>query len=197
MRVFRHDYINILSSMVGYIEDKDMVGLEKHFNNNIMPLSEGMKSNNFKIGLLQNIKVPEIKGIIASKVIRAQEVGIDVTIEVMEPVETISMDIIDLSRSVGILLDNAIEAAQKCDKPYIKFALINKEKSIVMIIINGTPEDTPPIYKIYKKGFSTKGENRGLGLYNLKEIIGKYNSVFLDTAINNGDFTQSLEIKNK
>lgn len=197
MRVFRHDYINILSSMVGYIENKDMEGLEKHFNKNIIPLSEGMKSNNFKIGLLQNIKIPEIKGIISSKVIRAQEVGIDVSIEVMEPIEKISMDIIDLSRAVGILLDNAVEAAQKCDKPYIKLGIICKEKSVIIVILNSIPEDTPPIYKIYKKGFSTKGENRGLGLNNLKEIIRKYNYITLDTVIKNCEFVQSVEISNK
>lgn len=196
MRVFRHDYINILSSMVGYIESKDMEGLEHHFNKNILPLSEGMKSNNFKIGLLQNIKIPEIKGILASKVIRAQEMGVDVSIEVMEPIIKMSMDIIDLSRSVGILLDNAIEAALKCDKPFIKLALINKENSVLMIIVNGTPKDTPPIHKIYERGFSTKGENRGLGLYNLKQILGKYNTIFLDTVIENGEFSQALEVKN-
>ncbi|GKX68952.1 sensor histidine kinase [Inconstantimicrobium mannanitabidum] len=196
MRVFRHDYINILSSMVGYIESKDMEGLEQHFNKNILPLSEGMKSNNFKIGLLQNIKIPEIKGILASKVIRAQEMGIDVAIEVVEPILKMSMDIIDLSRSVGILLDNAIEAALKCDKPFIKLALINKENSVLMIIVNGTPKDTPPIHKIYEKGFSTKGENRGLGLYNLKQILGKYNTIFLDTVIENGEFSQALEVRN-
>lgn len=196
MRVFRHDYINILSSMVGYIESKDMEGLEHHFNKNILPLSEGMKSNNFKIGLLQNIKIPEIKGILASKVIRAQEMGVDVAIEVVEPIIKMSMDIIDLSRSVGILLDNAIEAALKCDKPFIKLALINKENSVLMIIVNGTPKDTPPIHKIYERGFSTKGENRGLGLYNLKQILGKYNTIFLDTVIENGEFSQALEVKN-
>ena len=82
MRGFRHDYINILASMADYLENEDMQGLKQHFNKNIMPLGEGMKSNNFKIGLLQNLHLPEIKGIMASKVIRAQECGIDVSIEV-------------------------------------------------------------------------------------------------------------------
>lgn len=196
MRVFRHDYINILSSMAGYFENKDIEGLEKHFNENIIPLGEGMKSNNFKIGLLQNIKIPEIKGIISSKVIRAQEAGIDVSLEVMEPIEKISMNIIDLSRVVGILIDNAIEACEKCENPHIKLGIIKKDNSIVMVLINSAPENTPPIYKIYKRGFSTKGDNRGLGLSNLKEIVNRYKTVTLDTIIENGSFIQSIEIKN-
>lgn len=196
MRGFRHDYINILSSMIGYIENKDIDSLEKYFNEKIAPLGKGMESNNFKIGLLKNIKIPEIKGILSSKLIRAQELSIDVFIDVAEEIEKIDMDIIDLSRITGILLDNAIEAAEKSDKPSIKVAFINKKKSVFIIIINSIDEEVP-IYKIYQKGFSTKGENRGLGLYNLKEITGKYKNVSIDTLIENGEFKQFIEITNR
>lgn len=193
MRVFRHDYINIISSLIGYIENKDIDGLEKHFNEHIMPLSKGIESNNFKIGILKNVKIAEIKGILSSKLIRAQELGIDTFIEIVELIEKINMDIIDLSRGVGILLDNAVEAAVECDKPSIKVAIINKENSVLIVIINSMKEEIP-IYKIYQKGFSTKGENRGLGLYNLKEITSNYTKVSLDTLIENGEFKQFLQI---
>lgn len=195
MRAFRHDYINILSSMIGYIEDKDIEGLEKYFNEKIAPLGKGMESNNFKIGLLKNIKIPEIKGILSSKLIRAQELSIDVFIDIVEAIEKIDIDIIDLSRIIGILLDNAIEAAEKSDKPSMKVAFINKKKSVLIAIINSFAEEVP-IYKIYQKGFSTKGENRGLGLYNLKQITGKYKNVSIDTIIENGEFKQFVEITN-
>lgn len=197
MRAFRHDYINILSSMIGYIENKDMDGLKKYFNTNIIPLSESIESNNFKIGLLKNIKIPELKGIFSSKLIRAQELGIDVFIDIMEPIEKINIHIIDLCRCVGILLDNAIEASQKLDKPSMKVGIINKESSVLIVIINSCCEDVPPIHKIYQKGFSTKGKNGGLGLSNLKEIIGKYDNISLDTIIENGEFKQHLETTNK
>lgn len=197
MRVFRHDYINILSSIVGYIENRDMEGLEVYFNSKIIPLGKGIESNNFKIGLLKNVKVLELKGILSSKLIRAQELGIEVFIDVMEPIQEINMDVIDLCRVVGILIDNAVEAAQICDKPSLKVALVNKNKSVIIAIINSCPENTPPIYKLFQSGFSTKGENRGLGLSNLKEIINNYNNVSLDTSIENGEFIQRLEVVNK
>jgi len=193
MRSFRHDYINILSSMIGYIENKDIDSLEKYFNEKIFPLSKGMASNNFKLGLLSNIKNPEIKGIFSSKIIRAQELNIDVFIDIAEPIEKIYMDIIDISRVIGILLDNAIEAAIKCEKPSMKVAVINKENSVLFVIINSIYEDIL-IYKIYEKGYSTKGENRGLGLYNLKQITGEYTNVSIDTIVENGEFKQLLEI---
>ncbi len=197
MRAFRHDYINIISSLVGYIENKDMDGLTKHFNDNIIPLSKGIESNNFKIGLLKNIKLPELKGVISSKIIRAQELEIDVFIDIMEPIEKIDMQIIDLCRIIGILLDNAEEAALKCAEPSLKVALVNRNNSVLIAVINNCPEDIPPIYKLFQRGFSTKGENRGLGLSNLKEIIKNYNNISLDTIIENGEFIQNIEISHK
>ncbi|WP_241393498.1 sensor histidine kinase [Clostridium saccharobutylicum] len=194
MRVFRHDYINILSSMLGYIENRDIDGLESYFKNKIIPLGKGIESNNFKIGLLKNVKILELKGILSSKLIRAQELGIDVFIDVMESIEMIDMEIIDLCRVIGILIDNAVDAALTCTNPSLKVALVNKNKSIVIAIINSCPEDTPPIYKLFQSGFSTKGKNRGLGLSNLKELINNYTNISLDTLIENGEFIQNLEI---
>jgi two-component system sensor histidine kinase AgrC len=196
MRVFRHDYLNILSSMIGYIQNKDIEGLEKYFNDNILPLSKGMESNNFKIGIVKSIRIPEIKGIFSSKLIRAQELGIDVYIDIVQPIEKINIDIIDLSRVVGILLDNAIEAAEKCDKPSIEVSVIDRKKSIIILIMNSCLEELP-IHKIFEKGFSTKGENRGLGLYNLKKIIEDYKNVQVETSIDQGKFKQLVEITNK
>ncbi|MBW6411704.1 sensor histidine kinase [Clostridium weizhouense] len=194
MREFRHDYINILSSIIGYIENKDMCGLEVYFNNKIIPLGKGLETNNFKIGHLKNIKLLELKGILSSKLIHAQELGIDVFIDIMEEIKRIDMDIIDLCRVVGILIDNAIDAALISTNKSLKVAVVNKNSSTIIVIINSCPENTPPIYKLFQKGFSTKGQNRGLGLSNLKELISHYNNVSLDTIIENGEFIQKLEI---
>jgi two-component system sensor histidine kinase AgrC len=194
MRSFRHDYINILASMVGFIQNDDMDGLRTHFNSKIMPLSNSMENNNFKIGNLKNIQVPEIKGILSSKLIRAQEMGIEVHIEITEPIKDFNMDIMDLSRGIGILVDNSIEAAIECDEPNLEFAIINEEKHLKILIINSCSDKTPPIYKIYENGFSTKGNGRGIGLYNLKKMLSKYKKASLDTIIEEGKFKQILYI---
>jgi len=196
MRGFRHDYTNILTAMSGYIEEKNIEGLEEFFYKKIVPLNSEMNRKNNRIGLLQNIHITEIKGLIASKVIRAQELGIDVLVDIVEPVDKIDMDIIDLSRTIGILLDNAIEAAIECEKSWIKLTFIQKENFVLLVFINSCVERTPQIYRIFEKGFSTKGDNRGLGLYNLKEIVNKYHTISLDTKADKGEFTQVLQISN-
>ncbi len=196
MRVFRHDYINIISSMIGYIDNRDMDGLERHFYENIIPVSKSMQKKDFKIGAIKNIHIPEIKGIVSSKLIRAQELGLDVHVEVVENIDDIKMNIIDLSRILGILLDNAIEASKESLEFKLKLAFIKTEKAIIIVISNSYKEKNISLNKIFKPNYSTKGSGRGIGLNNLKKIIDDYDNVFLETSIVESNFTQELEIKN-
>lgn len=194
MRVFRHDYVNILSTLVGYIDNNDMQGLKFYFENNIVPINKTIESNNYKISLLQNIHVMELKGLLAVKLIRAQELKIDAILEVVEPINKIAMDSIDLCKAVGILLDNAVEAALTCENPVIRIAFVKKDESMLIVFANSLPNNMPPIYKIFEEGFSTKGEGRGLGLASLREIMQKYSHVTLDTRVTNREVIQELEI---
>lgn len=197
MRKFRHDYINIISTMAEFIEERDLDGLEKHFNENIYHLNTKINKNNYKLGLLKNIYLPEIKGLISAKVIHAQEAGLNMIIDIAEPIQHIDMNIIDLSRVLGILLDNAIESAIKSTKKTVNIAFINKNNSVIIVLINTFEGEIPPISKIFEEGFSTKGENRGLGLSNLKEIISNYKNLALDTLIKENTFYQEITISNK
>lgn len=194
MRKFRHDYINVVSSISAFIEDKDMQGLEEYFNNNIYYLNNKIHKNNYKLGALKNILMQEVKGLISAKVMRAQELGIDVVIDVVEAIDDIKMQKIDLIRSLGIILDNAIEASMESEGKSINIILVKKEKSVVIVVTNTYGNKILPISKMFKAGISTKGENRGLGLSNLKEITGRYANVALDTYIENNIFIQEMEI---
>lgn len=51
-----------------------------------------------------------------------------------------------------------------------------------------------PIGKLEQENFSTKGENRGLGLFNVRKILAGYENVYKTTEISNGYFIQKLEI---
>ncbi|WP_294343306.1 GHKL domain-containing protein [uncultured Clostridium sp.] len=194
MRKFRHDYINIIASIAGFIEERDIDGLAEHFSKNIYPLNSKMNNNNYRLGLLKNIELPEIKGLISSKIIHAQELGIEVGIDILETIDDIKMDTIDFTRCMGIILDNAVEASIESEKKILNIAFINKNKSLIVVVENTFPLNIPPIYKMFKYGFSTKGDNRGIGLSNLREITNKYQKVSLETVIKEDKFVQNLII---
>ncbi|WP_154838377.1 quorum-sensing sensor histidine kinase AgrC [Staphylococcus sp. Marseille-Q1834] len=196
MRKFRHDYVNILTTMSEYIREDDMTGLRQYFNENIVPMKDNLQMKSIKINGTENLKVRAIKGLVTTKILQAQEKNIPISIEVPELVEHIEMNTIDLSRIIGIIIDNAIEASEDLEDALIRIAFINTESSVMFIVMNKCKEDMPRIHELFQERFSTKGENRGLGLSTLKEITDSTENVLLDTTIENGYFIQKVEIIN-
>ncbi len=194
MRKFRHDYVNILTTLSEYIREDDMPGLRDYFNKNIVPMKDNLQMNAIKLNGIENLKVREIKGLITAKILRAQEMNIPISIEIPDEVSSINLNMIDLSRSIGIILDNAIEASTEIDDPIIRVAFIESENSVTFIVMNKCADDIPRIHELFQESFSTKGEGRGLGLSTLKEIADNADNVLLDTIIENGFFIQKLKL---
>ncbi|MGL5574925.1 MAG: sensor histidine kinase [Sarcina sp.] len=195
MRVFKHDYMNILSTLSYYIEEENIDELKKYFSENIVPLSSQMHNNNHKIGLLKNIKDEDIKGLVAVKLIQAQEKGIDVFVDITQEINFSDIDKLNLCKILGILIDNAIEAAEETQEKRFEFAIITEENFISLIIRNSIENQKINLQKIFKKGYSTKGENRGLGLYIVQSILTEENKIALDTQAENNIFTQKITFK--
>lgn len=194
IRKFRHDYINILSTMSAYLSLNDLEKLKKYFSEKIIPIGQKFESNNYQLGALSKVKVQEVKGIVSNKIIKAQDLNISTVVDIAEPIEELHVDTMKLCRSLGIILDNAIEEAVLCDYPRLEIAFVEKE-NLHIIIVKNSCREVPPIHQIYKKGFSTKGENRGLGLANLREILSECEGVTLDTYISeDGSFVQEIGI---
>lgn len=198
MRKFRHDYVNILSTLSDFIREEDMEGLRDYFHSEILPMQDSMQMNAIKINGIENLHVREIKGLLTTKILQAQEKNIRISIEVPESIEKIDMPIINLSRVIGILLDNAIEASEKInEEPLIRIAFIkNEDTSVTFIVMNKCEPDMPKVHTLFQENFSTKGKNRGLGLSTLKELTDSTTNVLLDTTIDNNYFIQKVEILN-
>ncbi|WP_447550395.1 quorum-sensing sensor histidine kinase AgrC [Staphylococcus epidermidis] len=197
MRKFRHDYVNILTTLSDYIREDDMPGLRKYFDEHIVPMKDKLKTRSIKMNGIEKLKVREIKGLITTKIIQAQEKRIPISIEVPDEIDRIDMNTVELSRIIGIIVDNAIEASENLEEPLINIAFIDNEESVTFIVMNKCSEDIPKIHELFEQGFSTKGDNRGLGLSTLKELTDSNENVLLDTVIENGYFVQKVEINNK
>lgn len=195
LRRFRHDYINIISSIVGYVDDNDIIGLKNHIYKNIIPLEQNINRNNTKIHLLKNIKLSELKGLVSSKLIRAQELNINVTVDIIDEIENINIDAVTLCRIIGIIIDNGIEECETIKNSYITFGIIKNSSSIDFIVANSCRENIEPIYILNSKGFSTKGNDRGLGLAIVEELIEDHSNLILDTIVEKGTFTQILTVE--
>ena len=194
MRSFKHDYINILLSMSGYVENGDTEDLKAFFENKILPTKNLIDQGDYKLNQLSNIGVLEIKSLLSAKMIYAHESGIDVTIDIPDKVDSFLMDTIDLARILGIFLDNAIEATLETQQPKIGLNIIQNADSVSIIISNSFQDNSLELYKLKQKGFSTKSGHQGIGLSNAQKIIGSYNNVLLETTMQGGCFVQHMEL---
>ncbi len=102
MQKFRHDYKNILITMERYIDNKDLDGLKKYFKEKIINTEKNTLLKNSLIHDLGNLELMELKGLLLTKLLTAVEKKIDIQIEIPEKIDSIYMDIIDLSRKMII-----------------------------------------------------------------------------------------------
>lgn len=195
LRKFKHDYANIIKIIGYYIDLGDINKLKAFYKEELFPQSEKIITKNMSFTKLQNIKINPLKVFISSKVNIAEKRNIGVHIEIEEDITEISIGLIDLCRIIGVFFDNAIEAAELCQEKFIDFVVIKEEDNVSFIISNSCLESTPPVHSLYKKDFSTKGNNRGIGLKSVMNIIHKnYSNVFLNTTIENCVFKQEFII---
>ena len=194
LRSFKHDYVNILLSLSGYIENGDLQELKIFYENKIFPTKNLIDQGDYKLNQLSNIGVLEIKSLISAKMMYAHESGIDVTIDIPDRVDSFSIDTVDLARILGIFLDNAMEATLETEQPQIGLNIIQNEAGVSIIISNHFQDNGAALHKLKQKGFSTKTGHSGIGLSNAQKIIRSYDNVLLETTMQCGCFTQHMEL---
>ena len=196
IRGFRHDFYNFIQAIEGYVETNNIDGI-KQMNKEV--LSECKEINN--LGLLDPkiINNPAVYSIITNKYYKAQEENIKMNMEIMLDFNDLNISTYELCRILGILLDNAIEAAKMCEEKIINIQVRKdfKVKRNLIIIENTYKEQNINIDKIFEKGYSTKNadkESHGLGLWNIRRILQKNNNLNLFTTAKEKLFSQQLEI---
>ena len=199
IRKFKHDFNNIILGLDGYInnDDFDKEKLKKYFNSTIMNFNNNIELNDIVIAKLNSIKVNSLKSLITNKVLMAQNNNVDVDINIQSEITDFYTDEMQLSRILGILLDNAIEASlELTDNKKIEVNIIQIDKTTDIQISNTFNNTGIPIADFNKEGFSTKGTNRGLGLSSTHEIANKLN-ILLNTETDGNTFVQNLSIEGK
>ena len=195
VRSFKHDFDNMVNSIGGYVVNEDMEGLKKYYN---QLLEECNKTNNLYALSPQVINHPAIYHLLATKYFEADKLGVEITLNVFLNLNEIEerMKIYDFTRILGILLDNAIDAAKECEEKILNVTF-RKEISnemILVIVQNTYLNKDVNTEEIYQKGISSKENHSGLGLWKVRQILMKNNNLNLFTTKNDEFFTQQFEI---
>ena len=197
LRSFRHDYHNVLISLNQSIKTKDLSVIEDTYARILETEGIVLEDDHYALGKLNNLKTLPIKGIFSTHIIQAWQKNIPVHLEIEDIIQDEPIEVLDYVRITSILLDNAIEAAEDAENPFVTIVFLKnkKEKEIQLTIENSCSDEPIDIVRIFDKDFSTKGKNRGLGLATIQTILQNYTNLSLQTEYQDGVFRQILMIK--
>ena len=194
VRSFRHDYKNLLAGLSeqadkGELDQlrTDLSELDTGFDRRI---GEKIRAST-QIG---NVRVPQVRSLLLSKLASMGQKGIDCRLEAIYPMERVGMDVWDFTRCLGILMDNAAEAAAETETPWVEIVLLSQKGRLSLRVSNPYAGMIDPD-KIWTEGFSTKGEGRGLGLPGYQRILEDYPHATASTSWADGVFIQKLTVE--
>lgn len=173
LRANEHEYKNHLNAIYSIIQVSD----EKKIKDNINKYIGSIKENNCLSELLY-VENTILKAILYSKISLAEEKGIKVKYNIMSNLDGIPLDDMDLVVVLSNLLNNAIEGVENLHNPWINVFIsevdgINKKEYRISVNNSVSDINKIEISNMTNKGTTTKGENRGYGLYNIKKILKK------------------------
>lgn len=187
----RHDLNNMMQVYDGYLTVKDYDSLQK-YHRNIYNLIVGTGSH---LDITRKMSDnPTLYSTLLYKLDKAAQEEVTLRITCTGDASEISIHPLDLSRIVGILLDNAIEEAAKTERKSVHFYTEQKdEKTLLITISNSTCEDIDT-KKIFEEHYTTKPDHLGIGLYQLLTYVSKTKSCRLFVEYLNNTITFYLEL---
>ena len=170
LRTTSHEFMNKLHVILGLLSMKSYDQLERY----VLQTAETYQSD---IGALQHqIKSPVVAGFLLGKMNRARECGIRLTIadETQVPDNPNPQQVAVLVTAIGNVIENALDAMRGQQEGEITLLLHYQNGWL-----SGEVSDDGPgisaehIGAIFAKGFSTKGENHGVGLFLASQQLGE------------------------
>ena len=155
-RTFKHDFHNIIQAMGGYISMNDLKGLKKYFNQLFPEIKNVNSLSKLNPELINN---PAIYSILADKHFKAEQFNITLNLEILMDLNSFNGKIYEITRILGILLDNAIETCKECDEKNINVIFKQTNFKQIIKIENTYTNKEICIDKIFDKGYSTKPNN--------------------------------------
>ena len=170
LKANEHEYknhLNTIWSIAQVTAPEDIKEKLQEYISNIVDDTE-------EFSMLLNVENTIIKAVLYNKGQRAEKLGVKYIYNVRSNFKDISLDNSELTVILSNLLNNAIEATSMIKKKELE-VFIEDNKYYIIDVKNRTEGlKVEDLSNIFKMGYSTKGEGRGYGLYNVKSIVDKY-----------------------
>ena len=164
LRAQRHDFMNHLQVVFSLLELEDYKEASDYIERvygDIRRVSRTLKTAH-----------PAINALLAAKVGDCEARGVHVDLQIESPWAGLPVESWEMCRVLGNLIDNAMDAMKDAPEPRLLIRLSESVQSYPFVIANNGPMIQPSIAeRIFQRGFSTKGEGRGMGLSIVRGIM--------------------------
>lgn len=179
LRDVRHNMKNNLVSILAYAENGDNEKIIRFVN-------EIMEEGGIKTSTVTNSGNIVIDSLIGYWYVEAKKVGIDFSVNLNIPME-MPFRGADICLILGILLENAVEAAQKAEgKKYIRLHMKYDKNNLLLFVENNYKGVLIKTKDKRLKSTKTDAGNHGVGLSSVYRIAAKYHGVVtIDDGVTN------------
>ena len=170
LRANEHEYKNHLNTIYSLVQ----VATLEEIKEKVKEYIGDLESNKSLEGLLQ-VNSIIIKAILYEKIIQADNENINFKYLVLSNFLKAGIDDSEKSIVINNLLNNSFEAVRDLKIKNVELRIEEKDnKSYIQVINNTNNINEGQLKNIFSKGYSTKGNMRGYGLYNIKKIVDKH-----------------------
>lgn len=161
LRSKSHEFLNKLHVIYGTLENGHYKELSAYLKKLIGTHQRERQT------IQHNIKDPVLAGFLDSKFSRAREMGAELTFRMRGVLPPLKEKVHALVTILGNLIDNGLEAVQDSPQKELHLDFHFQADGAIILKVRDTglgldPELAP---RIFTKGWSLKGEHRGMGLY--------------------------------
>lgn len=167
LRVQRHDYMNHLQIILMQVTSGKIEDARRYI------LSMADYDNNISIEFVTGNQC--IDAILNTKKLRASKYNIDLTACIDSLLEDVELTDSEISSILLNIIDNAIDELKYSDKEY-KYVHVDiyEDGNYYNICIKNNGSKIKDTIKIFEMAYSSKGEDRGYGLYSIKNLLESY-----------------------
>lgn len=179
LRAQTHEFMNKMHVVLGMIQLQCYDQLQEY----IRQIAYKYQSETGAI--IKNIKDPVLAGFLLGKLSWAHEAGVEMklTENCFLPSMLAAPIIHDVITILGSLLNNAVESVENSENKKVEFEISQTDDQLkIMVNDTGTGIAQENNLQIYQNAYSTKNKNRGIGLYQTKQILNRYKGTITFTS---------------
>jgi two-component system sensor histidine kinase DctS len=173
LRVQSHEFKNKIHAIGGLLQ----LGDKQKAMEYLFQITEQQEELNRLVN--KRIHSDGITGLLLGKISRGKELGIQVKLDERSWMQRLpdALDNHDMVVVLGNLLENSFEALQKQKGKKEVMISIEQDEEVCSLLIedNGCGMSAETKQRIFERGYSTKGPDRGIGMYLVRNVIDKGN----------------------